>query len=90
MKPLGQELSQLAARKPVQEFRQRFLDCAAGSSARMSTGQPVYNVIKAERRLAESWTQVHLVPHNWNSLISSYRLFRRPPSAPKITPLTQC
>ena len=32
----------------------------------------------------------HSVPHNSNSLISNYRLFRRPPSAPKITPLTQC
>ena len=32
---------------------------------------------------------VHLVPHNSNSLISNYGLFRRPPSAPKITPLTQ-
>ena len=26
MKPLGQELSQLAARKTVQKFKQRFLD----------------------------------------------------------------
>ena len=58
MKPLGQELSQLVARKLVQEFKQRFLDCAVGSSTGMSMGQPVYNVIKAERKLAESWTQV--------------------------------
>ena len=58
MKPLGQELSQLAARKPVQQFKQRFLDHAVGSSAGMSMSQPAYNVIKAERRLAESWTQV--------------------------------
>ena len=58
MKPLGQELSQLAARKPVQEFKQRFLGHAVGSSAGMSMSQPVYNVIKAERRLAESWAQV--------------------------------
>ena len=35
-------------------------------------------------------TTIHSVPHNSNSLISNYRLFRRPPSAPKITPLTQC
>ena len=35
-------------------------------------------------------TQLHSVPHNSNSLVSNYRLFRRPPSAPKITPLTQC
>ena len=33
---------------------------------------------------------IHSVPHNLNSLISNYRLFRRLPSAPKITPLTQC
>ena len=33
-------------------------------------------------------TYVHSVPHNSNSLISNYRLFQRPPSAPKITPLT--
>ena len=33
---------------------------------------------------------IHSVPHNSNSLISNYCLFRRPPSAPKITPLTQC
>ena len=46
------------ARKLVQEFKQRFLDCAVGSSTAMSMGQPVYNVIKAERKLAESWTQV--------------------------------
>ena len=56
MKPLGQELSQW------QESRyknlNRFLDHAAGSSAGMSTGQPVYNVIEAERKLAGSWTQV--------------------------------
>ena len=58
MKLLGQELSQLVARKPVEEFRQRFLDHAVGSSAGMSRSQPVNNVIKAERRLAESWAQV--------------------------------
>ena len=34
--------------------------------------------------------RVHLVPHNSNSFVSNYLLFRRPPSAPKITPLTQC
>ena len=34
--------------------------------------------------------ELHSVPHKSNSLISNYRLFRRPPSAPKITPLTQC
>ena len=33
---------------------------------------------------------VHSVLHNSNLLISNYCLFRRPPSAPKITPLTQC
>ena len=33
---------------------------------------------------------IHSVPHNSNSLISNYRLFQRPPSTPKITPLTQC
>ena len=41
----------------------------------------------------DNWLSVayiHSVPHNLNSLISNYRLFRRPPSAPKITPLTQC
>ena len=58
MKPLGQELSQLAARRLVKEFKQRFLDCAAGSSAGMSMSQPEYNVIETERRLAESWKQV--------------------------------
>ena len=58
MKPLGQELSQLAARKPVQEFKQRFLDHAVGGSVGMFRSQPVYNVIKAERRLAEIWAQV--------------------------------
>ena len=57
MKPLGQELSQLAARKLVQEFKQRFLDCAVGSSAGMSMGQPVHKVIEAERKLAENWAQ---------------------------------
>ena len=31
---------------------------------------------------------VHSVLHNLNSLISNYRLFQRPPSTPKITPLT--
>ena len=35
-----------------------------------------------------SQVRVHSVPHNSNSLISNYRLFRSPPSAPKITPLT--
>ena len=34
--------------------------------------------------------EVHLVLHNLNSLTSNYRLFRRLPSTPKITPLTQC
>ena len=33
---------------------------------------------------------VHSIPRYSNSLVSNYRLFRRPPSAPKITPLTQC
>ena len=58
MKPLGQGLSQLVARRPVQEFKQRFLDCAADGSAEMPMSQPVYNVYKTERKLAESWAQV--------------------------------
>ena len=58
MKPLGQELSQLVTMRPVQEFKQRFLDYAAGSSAEIPTSQPVYNVYNAERKLAESWAQV--------------------------------
>ena len=33
--------------------------------------------------------KLHSVPHNSNSLISNYRLFRRPPSTPKITPLAK-
>ena len=33
---------------------------------------------------------LHSVPHNSNSLVSNCLLFRRPPSTPKITPLTQC
>ena len=37
---------------------ERFLDCAAGDSAGMSMSRPVYNVIEAVRRLAESWAQV--------------------------------
>ena len=49
MKSLGQELSQLVARKPVQEFKQRFLDHAVGSSAGMYMSQSVYNGMKAER-----------------------------------------
>ena len=40
--------------------------------------------------MGKRYGYVHSVPHNSNSLISNYRLFRRPPSAPKITPLTQC
>ena len=36
------------------------------------------------------YVKVHSLPHNSNSLTSNYRLFQRPPSAPKITPLTQC
>ena len=39
MKPLGQELTQLAARRPIKEFKQRYLDHAAGSSPGMSTIQ---------------------------------------------------
>ena len=35
-------------------------------------------------------SEIHSVPHNSNSLVLNYRLFRRPPCAPKITPLTQC
>ena len=35
------------------------------------------------------YLNIHSVPHNSNSLISNYRLFRRPPSAPKITPLAK-
>ena len=58
MKPLGQELSQLVAMRPVQEFKQSFLDQAAGSSVEMPMSQPVYNVYDAERRLVESWAQV--------------------------------
>ena len=38
----------------------------------------------------KKWHNIHSVPHNSNSPISNYRLFRRPPSALKITPLTQC
>ena len=45
MKPLGQELSQLVARRPVQEFKQKFLDCAAGSSAEMSAAMEFITVL---------------------------------------------
>ena len=58
MKPLGQNLSQLVARKPVQEIKQRFLDRAVGSSAGISMSQPVYNVTEVEGSLAASWEQV--------------------------------
>ena len=34
--------------------------------------------------------RIHSVPHNSNSLVSNYLLFRRPLSTPKISPLTQC
>ena len=64
MKPLGQELSQLVARKPVQEFKQRFFDCAVGSNAGMSRSEPVYNVIEVKRRLAEGWAQVEVLQEN--------------------------
>ena len=58
MKTLGQELSQLVARRPVQEFKQRFLVCAVGSSAEMPMSQPVYSMYETERKLVESWAQV--------------------------------
>ena len=47
----------------------------------------LYIYIFVKRRLG---MQIHSVPHNSNSLVSNYRLFRRPPSTTKITPLTQC
>ena len=58
MKPLGQELSQLVARKPVQEFKQRFLDRAVGGSAGMPMSRPVYSMYETERKLVESSAQV--------------------------------
>ena len=38
----------------------------------------------------ETREDIRSVPHNLSLLISNYHLFRRPPSTPKITPLTQC
>ena len=40
------------------------------------------------RSVDEITAKLHSVPHNSNSLISNYRLFQRPHSTPKITPLT--
>ena len=45
MKPMDKELSKLAAMKPVQEYKQRFLDCA----------QEGHHLLKYENVLAESW-----------------------------------
>ena len=45
---------------------------------------------KEEPLACKESEELHSVPHNSNSLVSNYHLFRRPPSAPKITPLTQC
>ena len=51
---------------------------------------PGYNKTKFISDLTNILNDVHSVPHNSNLLISNYCLFRRPPSTPKITPLTQC
>ena len=48
-----------------------------------------YYVIKHRHDTVSLQIQIHSVPHNSNSLTSNYRLFRRPPSTPKITPLTK-
>ena len=48
---LDHELSQLEVKRPVQEYRQRFLEHSADSSVG-------YNVCDMERKLAESWAQV--------------------------------
>ena len=45
---LDHELSQLEVKRPVQEYRQRFLEHSADSSVG-------YNVCDMERKLAESW-----------------------------------
>ena len=52
---------------------------------------PVQNCLALPQKQCEpSKKLIHSVPHNSNSLISNYRLFRRLPSAPKIAPLIQC
>ena len=48
---LDHELSQLEVKRPVQEYRQRFLEHSADSSVG-------YNMYDKGRKLAESWAQV--------------------------------
>ena len=55
MNPLGQELSKLAVMKPVQGYKQRFLDRTKGSGIDISQSLNVYDT---ERKLAENWLQV--------------------------------
>ena len=53
-------------------------------------GNSVRDLLRAMRNKVCLTLEVHSVPHNSNSLVSNYLLSQRPPSAPKITPLTQC
>ena len=49
MKPMDKELSKLAVMKPVQEYKQRFLDCAQEEG---------HHLLKYENVLAERWEKM--------------------------------
>ena len=74
--------------KFIKEFRDIFatsdddLGCCTVIEHEIDTGDA--------KPVCQRMKHIHSVPHNSNSLISNYCLFRRPPSTPKITPLTQC
>ena len=57
MKPLDRELINLAVMKPVQEYKQKFLQNVQEDSEKVMHLMEGCELLKYEKKIAESWRQ---------------------------------
>ena len=57
MKPLDRELTNLAAMKPVQEYKQTFLQNVQEDSEKVMHQMEGCDLFECEKKIAESWIQ---------------------------------
>ena len=57
MKPLDRELINLAAMKPVQEYKQNFLQNVQEDSEKVMHPTEGHELLKYEKKIAEGWRQ---------------------------------
>ena len=57
MKPLDRELINLAMMKPVQEYKQKFLQNVQEDSEKVMHPTEGHDLLENEKKIAESWRQ---------------------------------